>query len=188
MVRPNFDTLYANLWLDLTGGPVLLHVPDTDDRYYMLPLLDMWTEVFATIGKRTTGTGEGDYLIVGPDYEGDLSEFYDDLPEEVALIVAPTPYVWAIGRIQTNGTGDYPAVHAVQDGLGVRALGERRRTWSTRPQTPGPSRSGRSTPSARSTSSPTPPGCSTRTHRTPRTSRSWRASAPWGSCRGGVRP
>ncbi|MET4226310.1 DUF1254 domain-containing protein [Oerskovia enterophila] len=125
VVRPNFDTLYANLWLDLTDGPVLLHVPDTDDRYYMLPLLDMWTDVFATIGKRTTGTGAGDYLVVGPDYEGDLSEFYDDLPEEVALIVAPTPHVWAIGRIQTNGPADYPAVHAVQDGMSVRALGDR---------------------------------------------------------------
>ncbi len=125
VVRPNFDTLYANLWLDLTDGPVLLHVPDTDDRYYMLPLLDMWTDVFATIGKRTTGTGAGDYLVVGPDYEGDLTEFYDDLPEEVALIVAPTPHVWAIGRIQTNGPADYPAVHAVQDGMSVRALGDR---------------------------------------------------------------
>ncbi|MBD7952218.1 MULTISPECIES: DUF1254 domain-containing protein [Oerskovia] len=125
VVRPNFDTLYANLWLDLTDGPVLLHVPDTDDRYYMLPLLDMWTEVFATIGKRTTGTGAGDYLIVGPDYEGDLTEFYDDLPEDVALIVAPTPQVWVIGRIQTNGVADYPAVHAVQDGLSVQELGER---------------------------------------------------------------
>ena len=125
VVRPNFDTLYSNLWLDLTHGPVLLHVPDTDDRYYMLPLLDMWTEVFATIGKRTTGTGAGDYLVVGPDYEGDLMEFYDDLPEDVALIVAPTPHVWALGRIQTNGVADYPAVHAVQDGFSVRALGDR---------------------------------------------------------------
>ncbi|MHA7132418.1 DUF1254 domain-containing protein [Oerskovia turbata] len=125
VVRPNFDTLYSNLWLDLTDGPVLLHVPDTDDRYYMLPLLDMWTEVFATIGKRSTGTGAGDYLVVGPDYEGDLSEFYDDLPEDVALIVAPTPHVWAIGRIQTNGAADYPTVGAMQDGFSVRPLGER---------------------------------------------------------------
>ena len=67
VVRPNFDTLYATDWLDLTNGPVLLHAPDTDDRYYMLPMLDMWTDVFATVGKRTTGTDEQDYVIVGPD-------------------------------------------------------------------------------------------------------------------------
>lgn len=118
VVRPNFDTLYANAWLDLTEGPVLLHAPDTDDRYYMLPFLDMWTDVFATVGKRTTGTGEQDYVIVGPDFEGDL-------PADVPVIHAPTPYVWIIGRIQTNGPADYAAVAAVQDGMTLTPLAGR---------------------------------------------------------------
>lgn len=109
VVRPNFDTLYSSAWLDLTDGPVILDVADTDDRYFMLPLLDMWTDVFANPGKRTSGTGPQRYVIVGP---GDTGA----LPQGIPVIYAPTPYVWVIGRTQTNGPADYPAVHAVQDG------------------------------------------------------------------------
>ncbi|MDY6999787.1 MAG: DUF1254 domain-containing protein [Actinomycetota bacterium] len=109
VVRPNFDTLYSSAWLDLTEGPVTMTVPDTADRYFMLPMLDMWTDVFANPGKRTSGTGAQEYLIVGPGHTGPL-------PPDVEVITAPTPYVWIIGRTQTNGPSDYPAVHAVQDG------------------------------------------------------------------------
>ena len=115
VVRPNFDTLYSSAWLDLTLGPVQLHAPDTDDRYYMLPILDMWTDVFASIGKRSTGTGAQDYVIVGPGYSGEL-------PQGLPVIHAPTPYAWVIGRIQTNGPADYPAVAMVQDGLALTPL------------------------------------------------------------------
>ncbi|MER6332208.1 DUF1254 domain-containing protein [Streptomyces sp. NPDC001034] len=115
VVRPNFDTLYSNAWLDLTGGPVELRVSDTADRYFMLPLMDMWTDVFATIGARTTGTGDQDYLIVGPDYDG--------TPRDgVTVLRAPTPHVWIIGRTQTNGPADYEAVWEVQDGYTLTAV------------------------------------------------------------------
>ncbi|CAN5559368.1 DUF1254 domain-containing protein [soil metagenome] len=116
VVRPNFDTLYSSAWLDLTAGPVKLTAPDTDDRYYMLPLIDMWTDVFANPGKRSTGTAAGEWVIVGPGYDGTL-------PADLPVIVAPTPYVWIIGRTQTNGVADYPAVHGVQDGYTITALG-----------------------------------------------------------------
>jgi hypothetical protein len=116
VVRPNFDTLYSVAWLDLTAGPVSLHAPDTDDRYYLLPLIDMWTDVFANPGKRTTGTEAQDFVVTGPGHTGEL-------PAALPVIAAPTPYVWIIGRTQTNGPADYDAVHTVQDGYRISPLG-----------------------------------------------------------------
>ncbi|MFE6922165.1 DUF1254 domain-containing protein [Nocardia sp. NPDC057663] len=117
VVRPNFDTLYSSAWLDLTRGPVRVHVPDSGDRYFMLPILDAWTDVFANPGKRTTGTAEQDFIVVGPGYSGDLSA-------GVPVIHAPTPHAWMIGRTQTNGPADYAAVNKFQDGLQITELAD----------------------------------------------------------------
>ncbi|MBO9539040.1 DUF1254 domain-containing protein [bacterium] len=109
VTAPNADTLYSTAWLDLAKEPYVLHVPDEAGRYYLMPMLSGWTDVFASPGSRTTGTKAQDFAIVGPGWKGAL-------PKGITKIQAPTTMVWILGRTYCTGTpADYQAVHAIQD-------------------------------------------------------------------------
>jgi hypothetical protein len=123
VVRSNFDTLYSIAWLDLTKEPMVVSVPDTAGRFYLLPMLDMWTDVFASPGWRTTGTQAGNFLMTPPGWSGAV-------PEGFTSIKAPTPYVWIIGRTKTDGPPDYDAVHKIQAGYKVTPLSR----WGKAPE------------------------------------------------------
>ena len=109
VTAPNADTLYTMAWLDVGKEPWVLSIPDMKDRYFLVPMLDGWTNVFQVPGKRTTGTGAQTYAITGPGWKGTL-------PPGVKEYKSPTSIVWILGRIYCTGTAEvYAAVHALQD-------------------------------------------------------------------------
>ena len=121
IVRPNADTLYSLLWFDVSKEPLLISVPDSGGRYYLLPMYDMWTDVFQSTGARTTGTSAQLLAIAEPRWQGQL-------PAGAMLVRSPTACGWVIGRTQTNGKADYDAVHKFQAGLVTTPLSE----WGNR--------------------------------------------------------
>ncbi|MGH3725649.1 MAG: DUF1254 domain-containing protein [Mycobacterium sp.] len=116
VTAPNADTLYTNGFVDVGKEPWVLSVPEANDRYYLFPMLDGWTNVFEAPGKRTTGTGPQTYAITGPGWKGTL-------PQGVEEYKSPTSIVWLLGRIYCTGTPeDYAAVHKLQDGISLVPL------------------------------------------------------------------
>ncbi|MFA6914947.1 MAG: DUF1254 domain-containing protein [Parachlamydiales bacterium] len=110
VVRPNADTLYTALNYDVSNEPLIVSVPSSEGRYFLLPWLDWWTDVFTAPGSRTTGNDAQIFAIVGPGWNGTL-------PDKVRVYRSPTAFGLLIGRTQTNGKGDYEAVHKFQDGM-----------------------------------------------------------------------
>ncbi len=108
ITAPNADTLYSVAWLDLAKEPYVLSLPDEHGRYYLMPMLDGWTDVFQVPGKRTTGTKAQNYAITGPGWKGTL-------PKGVTEYKSPTNMVWILGRTYCTGKpADYKAVHKIQ--------------------------------------------------------------------------
>ena len=109
VTAPNADTLYSIAWLDLATEPYVVSIPDEDGRYFLMPMLSGWTDVFAAPGKRTTGTKAQTYAVTGPNWSGTL-------PEGMKELKSPTAMVWIVARTYCTGTPeDYEAVHAIQD-------------------------------------------------------------------------
>jgi hypothetical protein len=116
-VTINNDTLYSIVQFDLSGGPLLLDVPDSAGRYYVLQFIDAWTNNFAYVGERASGTSAATYLLTPPDWTGND-------PDRLTEIRFPTRVASILGRWACAGTDDLAAVHALQDKLALRPLGD----------------------------------------------------------------
>ena len=95
VVRPNADTYYMTGFLDLAKEPMILTIPVTNDNYFLFPMLDAYTNVFASPGTRTGIKKGGTFLITGPNWK-------DSVPTGMKEIKSPTNMVWVIGRFQVN--------------------------------------------------------------------------------------
>ncbi len=125
VIRPNTDTLYSTAWLDLAAGPVVLSLPDTKGRYYLMQVMSAWTEVLAAPGSRVSGTQAQNWVLTGPGWKGTI-------PPNMKEIRSPTNLVWILGRTYCTGTAeDYALVHALQDQYRLVPLS----TWG-KPYTP----------------------------------------------------
>ena len=103
----NRDTLYVVGWLDLAKGPQVLHVPDMAGRYYSVQFTDPSDGTnFAYVGKRTTGTGAGDYLMSGPGWKGTVSQ-------GMAQISSPNNAVLVVGRVFVESDSDLPTAYGL---------------------------------------------------------------------------
>jgi hypothetical protein len=103
----NRDTLYVVGWLDLSKGAQVLRVPDMADRYYSVQFTDPSKNInFAYVGKRTTGTKAGDYLIIGPGWEGEV-------PNGMKQVSSPNNAVLVIGRVFVENDNDLPTAYAL---------------------------------------------------------------------------
>ncbi len=110
-VGVNHDTLLTTGWLDLAKGPLVLHVPDMHDRYYSVQFTDPSKNTnFAYVGKRTTGTRAGDYLITGPGWKGQA-------PGGMQQISSPNNSVIVVGRVLVESDSDLPAAYELSKQL-----------------------------------------------------------------------
>jgi hypothetical protein len=115
VVRPNVDTLYSTAWLALGDEPVVLSVPPSNGRYFLVQCMDAWTNVFSAPGTRTLGDKGGRYAIVGPDWHGDA-------PADAELVRAPTKMVWVLGRVYVRDQADLPDARKFQRQIDLRPV------------------------------------------------------------------
>lgn len=109
-VSINNDTVYSIANVDTGGGPVRFDVPEAGDRYYVMQFVDPWTENFAYVGHRATGTKAASFLLVPPGWTGTA-------PADVTVIRFPTTIATIVGRWAVAGEQDLPAVRELQQGL-----------------------------------------------------------------------
>ena len=123
---PNADTLYYSGWYDINEEPLIIHTPDTHGRYFTIAVTNSYSEV-VHIGRRTTGTQEGHFALVKPDWDGEL-------PKGVKPIITESPTGWLLGRMMVDGPHDFDIAKALVDDIWLAKLSEF--TPKNRPPTP----------------------------------------------------
>jgi hypothetical protein len=112
----NRDTLPTVGCLDLSKGPQVLHVPEMAGRYYSVQFTDLSTNtIFAYVGKRTTGTEAGDYLVSGPGWKGTM-------PQGMAQISSPNNSVLVLGRVFVESDCDLPTAYNLAKEIRLTSL------------------------------------------------------------------
>ena len=115
----NHDTLYMVGWLDLGKGPQVLRVPDMAQRYYSVQFTDPSDGTdFAYVGRRTTGTQAGNYLITGPGWQGSV-------PPGMTQIAAPDNSVLVIGRVLVENDADLPTAYGLAEQISLMPLNQK---------------------------------------------------------------
>ncbi|MDG9925116.1 MULTISPECIES: DUF1254 domain-containing protein [unclassified Pseudomonas] len=127
VVSPNVDTLYTLSHFDLRHEPLVMSIPSTAGHFYMMQIMDAWTNVVVSPGTRTIGTGPKTYLLAGPTWQGQV-------PSGMELVRVPTELAWMIGRIKSSGPQDYAEVGALQQQFRLMPLS----AWQGHPGAPAP--------------------------------------------------
>ena len=117
VITPNSDTPYSMIWLDLRADPMVISVPAIEkERYYAVQLIDCNTYNYGYIGSRATGADAGDYLVVAPDWKGEMP------PGIKKVFRSTTPFSLALIRTQLFNPGDMPNVEKIQSGYKAQPL------------------------------------------------------------------
>jgi hypothetical protein len=112
----NHDCLLTVGCLDLSQGPQVLHVPDMAGRYYSVQLTNpSYNTNFAYVGKRTTGTQAGDYLVTGPNWKGQV-------PSGTIQIASPNNSVLVIGRVLVENDSDLAPAYGLSKQIQLTPL------------------------------------------------------------------
>ena len=114
IVTPSNDLLYSNAWIDLRRGPVVLTVPRHTGRFFVMELMDAYTENFLNLGTRNTPAEGGRFALVGPTFAGEA-------PAGSVLVRCPTDLVWLLGRVLVDSNADVEAARAFQAGFHLHA-------------------------------------------------------------------
>lgn len=117
IVTPNSDTPYSMMWMDLRAEPLVLSLPDVDDkRYFSVQLIDLYTQNFAYLGKRATGSKGGNFLVAGPHWKGQT-------PSGIQQVLrSETEIAYALYRTQLFNAGDIQNVRRLQAAYKVQPL------------------------------------------------------------------